>query len=243
MAKLVLSLNGNLVNQYFTDQATLRIGSAGDNEIVVDDPAIAPLHASIRCVGEDHILEVGGDTSELLVNGSPVDRRILQHLDTVQLGNYHLRYMNTRVSSKNNLDYTMLIDTLDMDGQPSATVGSLSKARGSNVHFPSGYIRVLRGEGILQGQIVTLDRVVATFGIPGKKLMVVTRRPSGFFLSHVEGPEMPRINQQSIAGKAVQLRDGDVIESTGWELEFHLGQHSGRRVPAPGEQAANAPQN
>lgn len=229
MAKLVLSLNGNLTNQYFTDQPELRIGSAEDNEISVDDPAVAPQHAILRCVGEDHILEVCEGMAALVVNATPVNRRVLQHLDTIQLGNYHLRYLNTRVAGKNNLDYTMLIDTLDKEGRVINPVGNLTGARGNKVHFPSGYVQVLRGVGIPQGRVVALDRVVTTFGTPGEQLMVVTRRPIGFFLSLVEGRDTPRINRQAISAKAAPLKDGDVIESPGWELEFHLGTYSGRR--------------
>jgi pSer/pThr/pTyr-binding forkhead associated (FHA) protein len=230
MAKLVLSLNGNLINQYFTDLPVLRIGTASDNEIAVNDPALAPLHATIRCVGEDHILEVAEGLDGLVVNATPVDRRILQHLDTIQLGDYHLRYLNTRVAGKNNLDYTMLIDTLGDEGRTTGAVGNLAGVRGNKVHFPNGYIQVLRGVDIPQGKIVALDRVVTTFGTPGKQLMVVTRRPIGFFLSLVEGRDTPQINRQSVSAKAAPLKDGDVIESPGWELEFHLGTYSGRRA-------------
>lgn len=228
MAKLVLSLNGNLANQYFIDRPALRIGSAGDNEIVVEDSSISPVHATLRCVGEDHILEAGSDTAGLLINGASTNRRILQHLDTIQVGKYHLRYLNTRVSRTTSLDHTMLISTLDKDGQVATEVASISKNRGNKVHFPAGYVRVLRStdSAISQGQVIALDRVVATFGTPGKKLMVLTRRPVGFFLGHVEGPEMPRINRHHISGKAEMLREGDLIEGAGWELTFHLGSPS-----------------
>lgn len=228
MAKLVLSLNGNLANQYFIDQPTLRIGSSGDNEIVVNDSSILPLHATLRCVGEDHILEACGEPGGLVINGVSVNRRILQHLDTMQLGKYHLRYLNTRVARTTSLDHTMLINTLDREGQAVTEVASLPKTRANKVHFPAGYVRVLRSPdgAISQGHVIALDRVVTTFGTPGKKLMVLTRRPMGFFLGHVEGSEMPRLNQKSISGKADMLRDSDLIEGAGWQLTFHLGHHS-----------------
>lgn len=241
MAKLVLSLNGNLINQYFTDRPELRIGSSADNDIVVDDPSCRPFHAVIRCVGEDHILETCDASAGLIVNGNPLERRILQHLDTLQFGRHHLRYMNPRVAAKNNLDYTMLIDALDKDGELAICAGNAADAPNSNIRFPAGYVQVLRGVDVNQGQFVTLDRVVSTFGTPGTQLMVITRRPAGFFLSHVEGTEMPRINGRSIAGKASQLNDGDVIELTGWELEFHLGERPSRAALETQETPAEAP--
>ena len=75
MAKLVLSANGNLVNQYFLDQPLLRIGRGADNEIIIDDPEVREHHASIRCVGDDHILSAEGDADDLSINGRPTGRR------------------------------------------------------------------------------------------------------------------------------------------------------------------------
>jgi len=64
--------------------------------------------------------------------------------------------------------------------------------------------------------------VVATFGKSGKQLAVVTRRPHGYFVTHVEGRRYPRVNQQMIGGEARLLRAGDVIEVADEQLTFLL---------------------
>jgi predicted component of type VI protein secretion system len=232
MAKLVLSANGNLVNQYFLDQPLLRIGRGADNEIIIDDAEVREHHASIRCVGDDHILSAEGDADDLSINGRPTGRRILQHLDTLQFGRHHLRYMNTRVAKNNDLDLTMNVRTLGKNGDPAATIAELPNARGNKVRFPAGHVRVLRRHpAMAAGRTVVLDRVITTFGTPGLELIVLTRRPQGFSLSHVEGATRPRINRRPISEQATPLSDGDVIEGAGWLLEFRLG------APAEGEPA------
>lgn len=225
MAKLVLSLNGVLHNQFFTDLPILRIGRAAENEIVIDDPALVEFHACIRCIGEDHILEDIANSGGILVNGTPVSRQILQHLDTIQLGAYHLRYMNSRVASQTSLDHTMLIEALPGERQTTVTQDTTTADKGTGIfHFPDGYVRVLQGdEQHAKGEIIPLDRVIATFGKPGKQRVVLTRRPQGFFLSLVEGANPPKVNQRSTSGKAVALKNGDVIDAGGCRLEFHLG--------------------
>jgi hypothetical protein len=222
MAKLVLSVNGNLIDQRFVDQPLLRIGRGADNDIVIADAAVRDHHASILCVGEDHILnsDLAGD--ELLVNGRPTRRHIFQHLDTVQFGNHHLRYMNTR-AARDDLDLTMIVKTLDLrENKP--VIAEVGHVRGSKVHFAEGHVRVLRqADTGTAGAAIALDRVVTTFGTPGRELFVLTRRPHGIFASEVDGNGKLRINRRALSERVTALRDGDLIEGAGWLLEFRLG--------------------
>jgi len=76
--------------------------------------------------------------------------------------------------------------------------------------------------GVRAGSTVELDRVVATFGKAGRQLAVVTRRPQGYFITHVEGRRYPRVNRQSIGTEPHPLRNGDVIDVADESLEFLL---------------------
>lgn len=230
MAKLVLSLNGTVLDQCFTDQPSLGIGRAADNQIVVDDPQVGDYHARILCVGEDHILESLLQDAGVPINGKPCFRQILQHRDVIQLGAYHLRYLNSRIASELNMDRTMLIEALPRETPGSAGVTALPSARANKVSFPEGYVHVQKGRGHhLPGENVVLDRVVTTFGTPGEQLVVLTRRPQSVYLTHVEGSYLPRLNQKSVGHDPVALQDGDLIEAAGYRLEFHNG-----RPPAKG---------
>ena len=231
MAKLVLSLNGTVLQQCFIDKPSISIGRDAGNDIVIDDPKLSREHARITSIGEDQIVEDLQSSNGTLVNGSPLVRQILQHRDVIELGAYHLRYLSSRVAGDADLERTMLIDALPRsaglaDGGP---VGDVPAIRAARNWFPEGRVKVLGGSGRhALGSIVRLDRVVTTFGIPGKQLMVITRRPQGYFLSHVEGEAGPRVNRQAIGSSPRALGVGDVIDGAGYRLEFRLGTLPGQ---------------
>ena len=54
MAKLVLSLNGKVVNQYFIDKPSITIGSGTGNDIAIEDTELKPAHLSIVPAGSRH---------------------------------------------------------------------------------------------------------------------------------------------------------------------------------------------
>jgi hypothetical protein len=76
--------------------------------------------------------------------------------------------------------------------------------------------------GSRAGKTIQLDRVVALFGKSGDQLAVVTRRPHGYFITHVEGLRFPRVNHQSIGRGSRMLNSGDVFEVADEKLEFFL---------------------
>ncbi|UCV03249.1 FHA domain-containing protein [Dechloromonas denitrificans] len=226
MAKLVLSLNGNLLNQYFIDQTTLSIGRDSGNDIVINDALLSREHARIVCFGEDHIVEDLGSSNGSSVNGCPLQRQILHHRDVIELGAHRLCYLNTRKSAEVDLERTMLIKALPQTGQPAAHAPAfvIPALRPARALWPEGRVKVLAGQGRhVIGECVGLDRVVTTFGIPGEQLAVISRRPLGYFLTHVEGARFPRVNQRAINGAPYALSDGDQIEVAGYRLHFRLG--------------------
>jgi len=218
MAKIVLSIGGTIVQQRFVDTETIEIGGQADSGLVVDDRAVDPKHAAIRCVGNDHILEDLGSRAGTWVNGTRVTRHILQHGDVVQLGSFYLRYLNPRASEV-DFERTMLIAELpgpsDTGGQAHSSNTPPARSR---VRFPSGHARMTAGARA--GQTVALDRVIAMFGLSGQGRAVVTRRPHGYFVTHVEGRRHPRVNGASIGTQPRALAHGDRVEVGGEAFEF-----------------------
>jgi hypothetical protein len=224
MAKLVLSSGGSLVRQYFIDKERFTIGRQAHNDLVIEDPAVSRDHAIIITVGNDRIVEDLDSSNGTFINGARVSRRILQHGDVMQFGRYHLRYVNPKDSTEINLEQTMLITSLpkelrELRGQVSARQETAGPAvRIGRIHFPRGRVKIIGGPGA--GASVELERIVATFGTPGEQLAVITRRPHGYFLSHVEGRRYPRVNKRPIGAEPHPLRSHDEIEVADIRLEF-----------------------
>jgi pSer/pThr/pTyr-binding forkhead associated (FHA) protein len=225
MAKLVLTLEGKVINHYFIDKPCLTIGRGAGNDIVINDPLLSREHARIVSIGEDEIVEDLQSSNGTRINGSPLVRQILQHRDIIELGNHQLRYMSSRIASDVDFERTMMIQTLPRQAEAGgdAPIFDVPVARSAKTRFQEGSVTVLAGSRpYTTDQIVRLDRVVTTFGVPGEQLVVLTRRPQGVFLTHVEGSRFPRVNRQSVGETPHLLRDGDLIEAAGYQLKFKL---------------------
>jgi len=70
------------------------------------------------------------------------------------------------------------------------------------------------------GKELELTKPLTTLGKPGVQVAVVTRRPQGFFITHVEGANKPIVNGKAIELQAHALNDHDVIELAGVKVEF-----------------------
>jgi pSer/pThr/pTyr-binding forkhead associated (FHA) protein len=85
---------------------------------------------------------------------------------------------------------------------------------------PLGAIQLLSGANA--GKELELTKPLTTLGKPGVQVAVLTRRPAGYFITHVEGANRPTVNGQAIGAAPHSLKDHDVIELAGVKMEFFL---------------------
>src|SRR5436190_9952345 len=85
---------------------------------------------------------------------------------------------------------------------------------------PLGAIQLLSGGNA--GKELELTKPLTTLGKPGVQVAVLTRRPQGYFITHVEGDKRPQVNGQQIGAAPHALKDHDVIELAGVKMEFFL---------------------
>lgn len=87
---------------------------------------------------------------------------------------------------------------------------------------PVGTIQILTGPSA--GKELDLVKNLTTLGKPGVQVAVITRRPQGYFITHVEGANFPIVNGKTLDAQAHPLRDHDVVELAGVKMEFfHRG--------------------
>ena len=85
---------------------------------------------------------------------------------------------------------------------------------------PLGAIQILSGGNA--GRELELLKPLTTLGKPGIQVAVLTRRPQGYFITHVEGASHPTVNGTSIGGAPHPLKDHDLLELAGVKMEFFL---------------------
>jgi pSer/pThr/pTyr-binding forkhead associated (FHA) protein len=229
MAKLVVILNGAMVGNHFIDKGRISIGRRSGNDIHFDDPGVSKEHAVIQTVGNDHIFEDLGSTNGSTLNGGSIARHILQNGDVIGVGAYQIKYANIKANPEMDYDRTLMIRAGDWEigavpqsaGRGAGSRASVSTARSSlRAGFPLGEVRGIKGE--FAGQKIELERPLKTFGTTGEQVAVITRRPPGYFITHVEGNKTARVNSQAIGSEPHTLQDGDVIEVGQEKFEFFL---------------------
>ena len=81
-------------------------------------------------------------------------------------------------------------------------------------------VQILTGPNA--GKELELVKNLTTLGKPGVQVAVLTRRPHGYFITHVEGASHPLVNGTSLSDQPHQLNDHDVIELAGVKMEFYF---------------------
>ncbi|MDX8386576.1 MAG: FHA domain-containing protein [Gallionella sp.] len=80
-------------------------------------------------------------------------------------------------------------------------------------------IQVLTGPNA--GKELELVKNLTTLGKPGLQVAVLTRRPQGFYITHVEGEKYPSVNGVLLTSQPHQLNDHDVVDLAGVKMEFY----------------------
>jgi len=84
--------------------------------------------------------------------------------------------------------------------------------------MPMGAVQVLSGSNA--GKELELTKNLTTLGRPGVQVAVITRRPHGYFITHVEGANFPVVNGATLGTNPHELKDHDLIELAGVKMEF-----------------------
>jgi pSer/pThr/pTyr-binding forkhead associated (FHA) protein len=232
MAKLVLSLNGAVQGEFELDQERFTIGRKPENDIQIDNLAVSGKHSMIITILDDSFLEDLGSTNGTYVNGKLVKKHALKDGDVIAIGKHELKYINENASDdEDEFEKTMIIkpgsasaavaaaqaaENAGAAAEPTPQAGAASASAGG---MPLGRLTVLNGP--IAGKELELTKALITLGKPGTQVAVISRRPQGYFLTHIESSGgFPLVNGAEIGAKAYQLKDGDMIELAAIKMEF-----------------------
>jgi pSer/pThr/pTyr-binding forkhead associated (FHA) protein len=223
MGKLVVSLDGVVIKEVQITKDKTTLGRRPYNDIVIDNLAVSGEHAVLQMVGGDVFIEDLNSTNGTYINGKAIKKQLLTHNDTVEIGKYKIKYL---VDESSDYEKTMIMRPGGT--QPGAAAGGAGHsgfgALGAPAAAPAApvaqpaSIKVLNGAAA--GREVVLTKVVTTVGKPGVQVASITKRPNGYAFAHVEGATKPSINGVPIVGDSVPLRNGDVIELAGTQMQF-----------------------
>lgn len=226
-------MNGVVQGEYELNQERLTIGRKPDNDIPIDNLAVSGKHALVITILDDSFLEDLGSTNGSYVNGKLVKKHALKDGDVIAIGKHELKYVNEHATADDDdFEKTMII----RPGSASAAVAAAQAAEkavqsaepSSAPSAPAGggmpLARLTVLNGPIAGKELELTKALITLGKPGTQVAVISRRPQGYFLTHIEsdgdGKRYPVVNGEAIGAKAYQLKDSDLIELAGIKMEF-----------------------
>ena len=229
MGKLVVSLDGVVIKEVQITKDKTTLGRRPYNDIVIDNLAVSGEHAVLQMVGADVFIEDLNSTNGTYINGKAIKKQLLTHNDTVEIGKYKIKFL---VDESSEYEKTMIMRPGSSAPPPGAHPAAAPSYAAANsgfggLHSPPpppapvvqpASIKVLNGAAA--GREVTLTKVVTTVGKPGVQVASITKRPNGYAFAHVEGATRPSINGVTLVGDSVPLRNGDVIELAGTQMQF-----------------------
>ena len=253
MARLILSLDGQVMAEYNMNKERYTVGRLPDNDIRIDNPAVSGHHSLVINILNDSFLEDLNSTNGTYVNGKLIKKHALQHGDVVTVGHHQLRFVDTQSGSDTEPDEfekTMIITPGSAVAAQAAKKASAiappppppprsaratglrpppsaasSAATGEHpVALPKAKLQVL--SGAFAGRELELNKALTTLGRPGVQVAAITRRADGFFIVHVDSGkpnDYPLVNGTPTGEQARKLQDNDVILLAGVKMGFFEG--------------------
>jgi hypothetical protein len=231
MGKLVVSLDGVVIKEVQITKDKTTLGRRPYNDIVIDNLAVSGEHAVLQMMGSEVFIEDLNSTNGTYINGKAVKKQLLSHNDTVEIGKYKIKFI---VDDGADYERTMIMKSSGAHQTVPSGFGASGAGPGPGFGHsgfsPSSFgvmgstaagvasIRVLNGAAA--GREVSLNKVVTTVGKPGVQVASITKRPGGYVLAHVEGALQPSVNGHPVVGETVRLKNGDVIELVGTQMQF-----------------------
>jgi len=220
MPRLILSMDGLVLKEMVLEKERTTIGRKPHNDIQIDNLAISGDHAAIVTILNDAFLEDMNSTNGTYVNGQPVKKHVLQDNDVIELGKYRLKFIADSSAMASEQDEAMSFAQTSgaRDDVPATPEPQASGSSSAPPLAALGMIQILSGTHA--GRTLELSKSLTTLGKPGFQVAVITRRPHGYFITHVEGTVFPVVNGRSLDAQAHRLNDHDIIEIAGVKMEF-----------------------
>ncbi len=237
MARLVLSLDGQVMAEYNMNKERYTIGRLPDNDIRIDNAAVSGHHSLIINILNDSFLEDLNSTNGTYVNGKLIKKHALQHGDVITVGHHQLRFVEDD-EAQDEFEKTMVIQpsarpvekvrtAAEVADKASPSLSATAKNRalqadGANA-LKKAKLQVL--SGAFAGRELELNKALTTLGRPGVQVAAITRRSEGYFIVHVDSgksEDFPLVNGSPIGAQATRLNDNDVIQLAGVKMGFFV---------------------
>ncbi|ANO51610.1 FHA domain-containing protein [Woeseia oceani] len=130
MARLILSLDSQVLAEYNMSKERYTIGRLPDNDVRIDNPAVSGHHSLIINILNDSFLEDLNSTNGTYVNGKLIKKHALQHGDVITIGHHQLRFADQQVNEpeQDEFEKTMVIPAGQQNAEQLARAEQAAEA-------------------------------------------------------------------------------------------------------------------
>lgn len=223
MARLILTHEGAVIREIRLDKERTTVGRKPQNDIVLDgDATVSGEHAVFLKLQHIYVEDLGS-TNGVLLNGRKVNKRQLNHGDTIKIGRHELKFVD---DSAKQFERTVIISPeavqKAMGAVASSTSPTTTPAANTVVAAKRATVKVLNGSKT--GEQIILSKAYTTVGTPGTQVAVIARRGAQFHLMQMRGVGSsslpPLLNNQPVGAESTPLKHGDIIEVASTKLQF-----------------------
>ncbi|HUR87961.1 MAG TPA: FHA domain-containing protein [Ramlibacter sp.] len=230
MPKMIVSIDGVVIKEVQLTKDRTTLGRRPYNDIVIDNLAVSGEHAVLQMSGTEVYLEDLNSTNGTYINGKAVKKQLLANNDTIEIGKYKIKFIHEQPAFAGAEKTVILKPGQILPPMPKPVVpaaggapapaqpAASAAAQVADLGQINASIKVLSGAAA--GRQVPLVKVVTTIGKPGVAVAAITKRPHGFVVAHVEGSNKPTLNGAAIGAEPVTLKNGDLLELAGTQMQF-----------------------
>ncbi len=215
MARLILSLDGQVMAEYNMTKERYTVGRLPDNDVRIDNAAVSGHHGLIINILNDSFLEDLNSTNGTYVNGKLIKKHALTHGDVITIGHHHLRFVDSQVESteQDEFERTLVIQPGQVNearlraateslGPPTAQATAQAHVyapaapapaprapaapAAAEKGAPSRAAKLQVLSGQFAGRELELAKTLTTLGRPGVQVAAISRRSDGYYVVHVE---------------------------------------------------------
>jgi len=222
-AKLIVTKNNQEITQMPLERTVVTIGRKHVNDLHLDDLSVSGSHAKILTVGNDSFIEDLNSTNGTYVNGARVQKKPLRDQDSIKIGDYELRYLNSVASVDDDMEKTVILQAGSVVMQdpearkttPSPTVSAVSSEEST--------AKLTVVDGPSKGKFLTLSKIITRVKGPKGQSSVISKKDEHYFLLNtLIGELAPSVNGTPAKVGSTQLNNGDIISMSGSQLKFTL---------------------
>jgi pSer/pThr/pTyr-binding forkhead associated (FHA) protein len=160
MARLILSLDNQVLAEYNMTKERYTVGRLPDNDVRIDNPAVSGHHSLIINILNDSFLEDLNSTNGTYVNGKLIKKHALQHSDVITIGHHQLRFSDQQSNDteQDEFEKTMVIPTGQQNADQLAKAeAAAEKAAAIEQEQPESHIDAAAAVKLDPGEAAALD--------------------------------------------------------------------------------------